>query len=96
MSSMIHNTALSRAFTLLLLGGLLSLTTFISTQRRLHAQEGALEMASLQSIYTQAKELFESPNQPASIPEFKKIIDAFSDRSGRTPEESFLLKKSLE
>jgi len=60
------------------------------------AQEGTLDLASLQSVFSQAKELFESPNQPACIQEFTKIIDALSAKEGKTPDELFLLRKSLE
>lgn len=59
-------------------------------------QEGDMDMANLQGIFSAAMDLFDSPNQPSSIPEFKKIIDALAGKPGLSPEASLLVKKSLE
>ena len=60
------------------------------------AQEADMDMATLQGVFSTAKETFDSPNQPACIPEFKKIVDALLGKRGRSPDETLLLKKSLE
>lgn len=60
------------------------------------AQEADMDMAALQGTFSTAMEVFDSPNQAASIEAFKKVIDALAGHRGLPPEAGLLLKKSYE
>lgn len=69
---------------------------FLSLAAFVRAQESDMDIAALQGIFSAAMDSFDSPNQPASIAEFTKIVEALRGRSGLSPETAILLKKALE